>query len=151
MTFPTNPKSHFARSESAWPILVSSFEDEEDSEKGDGEDDEEEIYEVNHEEAEVEEVEEEEEGEGGGRGRGRGGGGEGEVEEEIKVRKALDESLRLEEEKQVHKALELSLLEPPVPGSLSAPLLPMPSPQSPKSEFSGNESTALFSSDENQE
>lgn len=75
--------------------------------------------------------------------------GEGEGDEEDgDVEKALAESIRLEEEAQVNKAVELSLYDSRVPGS---PLIPMPSPPTPKSDFSGNESIVLISSDEDSE
>lgn len=55
-------------------------------------------------------------------------------EEEEDVKQAVVESLRLEEEKQIDKAVELSLLESAVP--------------TPKSDFSGDESIVPISSDE---
>lgn len=72
--------------------------------------------------------------------------GDGEWDEEDRdVKRALAESRRLEEEAQVNKAVELSLNDLRVPGSS---LRPMPSPPTPKFDFSGNESIVTTSSDE---
>lgn len=81
-------------------------------------------------------------------GEGEGDEGDEGDEEDGDVEKALAESIRLEEEVQVNKAVELSLYESPGPGS---PLIPMPSPPTPKSDFSGNESIVPTSSGEDSE